>query len=171
MLKKKMETALNKQINAELYSAYLYLSMASWAESKGLDGVGNWFRIQYQEEQAHAMRLYDYVNERGSRVKLTAIDAPPTDWKSPLAVFKETLKHEQKVTGLINRLVDLARSESDHATDNMLQWFVAEQVEEEATADSILCRIELVGEKGEGLFMIDRELAARVFTPPAEQEG
>ncbi len=170
MLSKKMETAINKQINAEIYSAYLYLSMASWIESTGLDGFGNWFKIQAQEELAHAMKFYHYVNERGGRVKMAAIDAPPTNWKSPLAVFDETYKHEQKVTGLINKLVDLARTESDHASDNMLQWFVAEQVEEESTADGIRQKVKLVGEKGHGIFMIDRELAARVFTPPA-QEG
>jgi ferritin len=170
MLGKKMETAINKQINAEIYSAYLYLSMAAWSESIGLDGFGNWFKVQAQEEMAHAMRFYHYVNERGGRVKLAAIDAPPADWKSPLVVFSETYKHEQKVTGLINKLVDLARKESDHASENMLQWFVAEQVEEEATADTMVQRIKLVGEKGEGLFMVDRELATRVFTPPA-QEG
>ncbi len=170
MLSKKMETALNKQINGEFYSAYLYLSMASYVESIGLDGFGNWFKVQAQEESSHAMKFYSYVNERGGRVKLAAIDAPPTSWKSALATFEETYKHEQKVTGLINKLVDLARKESDHATDNMLRWFVAEQVEEEATADSMRQKVKLVGEKGNGIYMLDRELASRVFTPPASSK-
>ncbi|MBM3307765.1 MAG: ferritin [Candidatus Eisenbacteria bacterium] len=167
MLSKKMQGALNKQINAETYSAYLYLSMAAHAKSLGLDGFENWFRAQVQEELVHAMKFFDYVNERGGRVTLTAIDAPPAAWKSPLAVFEATLKHEQHVTSLINKLVDLAVAESDHATANMLQWFVAEQVEEEATADGIRQKLALVGDRGNALYMIDRELATRVFTPPA----
>jgi ferritin len=167
MLNKKVETALNKQINAELYSSYLYLAMAAYTESLGLDGFGNWFKIQAQEELYHAMKFYGYVYERGGRVKMAAIDAPPTGWKSPLSAFEETYKHETKVTGLINKLVDLARREKDHATENMLQWFVAEQVEEEATAEGIVQKLKLVGDKGQGVYMIDREFASRVFTPPA----
>ncbi|MBD3348812.1 MAG: ferritin [Candidatus Eisenbacteria bacterium] len=170
MLGKKMEKALNEQINAELYSAYLYLSMATWVEDEGLDGFGNWFKVQAQEEVSHAMRLYDYVYERGGRVRMTQIEAPKTDWKSPEAAFEDTLEHEQKVTALINDLVSLARKESDYATENMLQWFVAEQVEEEDTAGKLLQRVKLVGSKGHGLYMMDRELAARVFTPPAAEE-
>lgn len=169
MLSKKMEKALNEQINAELYSSYLYLSMAAWSESEGLGGVGNWFKIQAQEELTHAMRFYGYVFGRGGRVKMKAIDAPKIEWKSVLSVFEDTLKHEQKVTGLINGLVKLARGECDYATENVLQWFVAEQVEEEETADRIRQRVELVGEEGQALYMLDRELAARVFTPPTEE--
>jgi ferritin len=169
MLSKKMESALNKQINAEIYSAYLYLSMAAWSDAQGLDGFANWFKIQYQEEFAHAMKIYEYVYERGGAVTMMPIDGPPTSWKSPLDLFDATCKHEAKVTGLINKLVDLARKESDYATENMLQWFVAEQVEEEDTAGKIRSRIELVGSKGQGLYMIDRELDARVFTPPAAE--
>lgn len=169
MLSKRMETALNKQINAEIYSAYLYLSMGAWADAQGLDGFANWFKIQYQEEFAHAMRIYDFVYERGGAVTMGQIDAPPTKWKSPLDLFDATAKHEAKVTGLINKLVDLARKESDHATENMLQWFVAEQVEEEDTADKIRSKIKLVGDKGHGIYMIDRELASRVFTPPVTE--
>jgi ferritin len=167
MLSKKMLAALNKQINAETYSAYLYMSIAAYAKSLGLNGFENWFRVQVQEELAHAMKFYDYVNERGGRVTLTAIDAPPSSWKSPLAAFEATLKHEQLVTSLINKLVDLAVAESDHATTNVLQWFVAEQVEEEASADAIRQKLVLVGARGDALYMIDKELAARVFTPPA----
>jgi ferritin len=169
MLSKKMEKALNEQINAELYSSYLYLSMASWTESEGLDGFANWYKIQAQEEHAHAMRFYSYVYERGGRVRMGSIEAPKTEWKSALATFEDTLEHEQKVTGLINDLVTLAREENDYATENMLQWFVAEQVEEEDTADKLRQKVELVGGKGHGLYMLDRELAARVFTPPADE--
>lgn len=171
MLSDKMGKALNKQINAEIYSAYLYLAMAAWSEAQGMDGFGNWFKIQAQEELAHAMRFYSYVYERGGRVTMSAIDAPQNEWKSPLALFEATLEHEQKVTGLINDLVDLARSESDHATENMLQWFVAEQVEEEGTADRIRQKVAMVGAEGQGLYMLDAELAARVFTPPTDEEG
>ncbi|MBD3367500.1 MAG: ferritin [Candidatus Eisenbacteria bacterium] len=170
MLKKKVEKALNEQLNAEMYSAYLYLSMASYFDDEGLDGFANWMRIQFQEEQAHALKIYDFVNERGGRVRLKPIDGPDTDWKSPQDVFEQTLKHEQLVTSLINKLVDLARAESDHATDNFLQWFVAEQVEEEATAESILSKVKRVGDKGNGIYMLDKELGSRVFTPPAEEE-
>lgn len=171
MLSERIGKALDMQINAELYSAYLYLSMAAWSQAQGLDGFGNWFTIQAREELAHAMRFYGYVYERGGRVTMSVIAAPPTDWDSPLALFEETLKHERKVTGLINGLVDLARAESDHATENMLQWFVAEQVEEEGTADKIRQKVALVGTEGQGLYMVDAELAARVFTPPANEEG
>jgi ferritin len=167
MLSKKMGGAINKQINAELYSAYLYLSMAAYSESMGLQGFSNWFKVQAQEELVHAMRFFDYVCERGGRVTVGAIEAPPVEWKSPLAAFEETLAHEQKVTGLINKLVDLARAESDHATENALAWFVAEQVEEEGSADRIRQKIRLVGAQGEAIYLIDKELATRVFTPPA----
>ena len=167
MLSKKVLAALNKQINAEIYSSYLYLSMAAYTKSLGLDGFENWFKVQAQEELVHAMKFFDYVNERGGRVTLAAIDGPPVSWKSPRGVLEATLKHEQHVTALINALVDLALSESDHATSNTLQWFVAEQVEEEASADAIRQKLALVGDKGNALYMIDRELATRVFTPPA----
>jgi ferritin len=170
MLDKKMEKAINKQINAELYSSYLYLSMAAYCESKGLPGFANWFRVQTQEELVHAMKLFDYVNERSGRVTLDAIEAPPSQWKSPLDVFTATLKHEQKVTALIGGLVDLARKIPDHPTESILQWFVTEQVEEESSAEKIRAKVELVGDKGHGIYMIDRELATRVFTPPAAGE-
>ena len=166
MLNKKMLAALNRQINAEIYSSYLYLSMAAYAKSLGLGGFENWFRVQAQEELVHAMKFFDYVNERAGRVTLTAIDAPPATWKSPLSAFEATLKHEQHVSDLINKLVDLALAESDHATANMLQWFVAEQVEEEASADAIRQKLALVGARGDALFIMDKELATRVFTPP-----
>jgi ferritin len=167
MLKPEMEQALDEQINAELYSAYLYLSMSAHFQSINLMGAANWFRVQAQEELTHAMKFHDYILERGARVTLTAIDGPPTSWDSPLAAFEAALEHEQLVTALINALVDRALKESDHATNNMLQWFVAEQVEEEASVDEVVQKLKLVGGDGGGLFMIDQELAGRVFTPPA----
>lgn len=166
MIKEKIKDAINKQINAEMYSAYLYLSMSTYFESINLKGFASWMKAQTQEEMVHAMKFYDYVNERGGKVLLTAIDAPPTQWDSTLAVFEYTYKHEQKVTGLINDLVDLAISEKDHATNNFLQWFVAEQVEEESSADEVVQKLKIAGDQGGGLFMLDRELGQRVFTPP-----
>lgn len=170
MLDAKMEKALNDQIVAEMYSAYLYLSMAAYLDGEGLGGFAKWMRAQFQEEQAHALKMFNYVGERGGRVRLGAIEAPPSEWDSPLDVFETTLAHEQMVTGLINKLVDLALELSDHATDNFLRWFVTEQVEEEDSADSIRQQLKLVGSNGQGLLMLDRELSARVFTPPADSE-
>ena len=170
MLKKNIEQAINKQINAELWSGYLYLSMSTYFHSINLDGFATWMRVQAQEELAHAMRFYDHVVERGGRVKLTSIEAVPTEWKSPLHAFEETYAHEQKVTGLINNIMKQAVEEKDYATMNMLQWFIDEQVEEEASADEILQKLKLIGNEGSGLFMIDRELAQRVFTPPSSKE-
>lgn len=163
MLTEKMLKELNKQINAELYSAYIYLSMSAYFQSTNLGGFANWMRVQATEELTHAMKIYDYVNERGSRVVLQPIEQPPSEWKSPLAVFEEAYKHEQKVTGMINDLTNLAISEKDHATEIFLQWFVSEQVEEEASADEIVQKLKLVGDVGGGIFMIDRELAKRTF--------
>ena len=170
MIKEKIKDAINKQINAEMYSAYLYLSMSAYFESINLKGFANWMKAQVQEEMVHAMKFYDYINERGGRVLLTAIDAPPTQWDSSLAVFEYTYKHEQRVTGLINGLVDLAISEKDHATNNFLQWFVAEQVEEESSADAVVQKLKIAGDRSGGLFMLDRELGQRVFTPPAAEK-
>lgn len=171
MIDAKMEKALNDQIVAEFYSAFLYLSMAAYFDGKGLSGFAQWMRTQFQEEQDHAFKMFNYVAERGGQVKLGVIEAPPAEWNSPLHVFEETLKHEQKVTGLINDLVDLALSISDHATDNFLRWFVTEQVEEEDTADSVRQQLELVGDNGQGLLMLDREMGARVFTPSTSDKG
>ncbi len=166
-MKEKMVSALNKQINAELYSAYLYLSMSAYFQSINLSGFANWMRCQALEEQVHAMKLYDFVNERGGRVNLTAIEEPPSYWDSPLAVFEAVYQHEQKVTGMINGLVDLAIAEKDHATNSFLQWFVTEQVEEESSADGIVQKLKLIADAPGGLFMIDNELAQRAFTMPA----
>ena len=164
MIKAKVEKAINKQINAELWSSYLYLSMSSYFESINLSGFANWMIMQAQEEVNHAMRLYNHVIERGGRVLLEEIDKVPTEWKSPLHVFEETYKHEQKVTSLIEDLVDVAEQEKDRASLNMLQWFIDEQVEEEASADEILQKLKLIGDQGSGLFMLDNELGQRVYT-------
>ncbi|MCP4612571.1 MAG: ferritin [Planctomycetes bacterium] len=169
MISKKMEEALNEQVNAELYSSYLYLSMESFFKSQNLNGFANWMRIQTQEEVMHATKMYDFINERGGRALLKAIEGPPTEWESTLAVFKAVYEHEQKVTGLVNNLVDLAITEKDHATNSFLQWFVNEQVEEEASADEIVQQLKMVEKAPGGIFMFDRELGQRVFTPPATE--
>ena len=170
MISKKMEEALNGQVNAELYSAYLYLSMQACFESMNLAGFANWMHIQALEETTHAMKIYDFVNERGGRVTLKAIDQPPTEWKSALDLFEATLKHEQKVTGLINALVDLSIEEKDHATNSFLQWFVTEQVEEEKNAEAIVAKLRLIEGSPQALYMLDREMAQRVFAPPPAAE-
>lgn len=167
MLSKKMQDALNDQINAELYSAYLYLSMAAHFEAANLKGLANWMRVQNQEETFHGMKFFDYVLSRQGRVELKAIAAPPTKWKSPLAVFEAVYEHELKVTGLINKLATLAQRENDHATGVLLHWFINEQVEEEANADAIVQKLKLIGDNSSGLFLLDQELAQRVYTPPA----
>ena len=161
MLSEKMENALNGQLNAEMYSAYLYLSMNAYFKSINLDGFANWMYYQAQEELTHAMKFYDFIISRGGRVKLAQIDAPPNSWDSPLAIFEATLEHEQKVTGLINDLVELALAEHDHASNIFLQWFVSEQVEEEESVGGVLEQLKLMGEAKGGLFMMDRELAKR----------
>ena len=170
MISKTMEKALNEQINAEMYSAYLYLSMESYFRSLNLSGFANWMRVQMQEETAHAMKIYGYVDARGGRIVLKSIAEPQAEWKSPLAVFEATYKHEQKVTGLINDLVNLAIKEKDHATSAFLQWFVSEQVEEEASADKIVQQMRMIGDAPGGLFMLDRELGQRVFKSPTAGE-
>jgi ferritin len=169
MLSKKMEKAINVQINAEMYSAYLYLSMATYFESKSLGGFSNWMRQQAQEEMFHAMKMFDYVCERGGRVVLDAIDKPPSKWTSPLDAIENVLSHEQKVTGLINDLVNVAQKEKDHATNIFLQWFVSEQVEEEDTANGLVDKLIMIGKDANGLFMLDTELGQRVFTLPAKE--
>lgn len=171
MLTEKMQDALNQQVNAELYSAYLYLAMEAYFKSINLPGFANWMRVQTQEELLHAMKIYDFINQRNGRVTLKAIAQPQTEWKSPLAVFEAAYKHEQKVTGLINDLVNLAVKEKDHATSTFLQWFVNEQVEEEASANGVVQKLKMTGKSPDGLFLIDRELALRVFTPPPQTQG
>ena len=170
MLSEKMEAALNDQINKEIYSANLYLSMSAYCTHIGLKGFANWFMVQYQEEMMHALKFYDFINDRGGQVKLMAIEQPPMEFKTPLDMFEKTLAHEQFVTKRINDLVDLAIAEKDHATNIFLQWYVTEQIEEEGNDNDILARLKLVGEDGNGLLMLDKELAMRVFTPPAASE-
>ncbi|KPK80908.1 MAG: ferritin [Phycisphaerae bacterium SM23_33] len=161
MLSKKMQDALNGQLNAEMYSAYLYLSMSAYLESINLPGFAAWMRVQASEEMKHAMKFYGHVNDRRGRVTLAAIQAPPAEWSSPLNVFEEVYKHEQKVTGLIHGLVKLAEAEGDRAAGAFLQWFVTEQVEEEASADVLVQKLKLVGDQAGPLFMLDHELGQR----------
>jgi ferritin len=161
MIGKKMLDALNEQINAELYSAYLYQAMAAQFEADNLRGFAHWMDVQAKEEQNHARKIYEFLVDRGGRVALKAIAAPPAEWKSPLQIFEESYSHEQKVTGLIHNLVDLARAEKDHAAEVFLAWFVTEQVEEEANASEIVERLRLLKDHAQGLFMLDAHLGKR----------
>ena len=167
MLHEKMQAALNEQVNAEQYSAFLYLSMAAKLAELGLPGGVNWMKAQFQEELVHAGMLFDYILERGGEAELKDIKGSAKEWPSALAIFEAALAHEQHVTSLINGLADLALELKDHATFQFLQWFIAEQVEEEASAQDVIDKIRLAGEHAGGLYQVDRELAARVFTPPA----
>ena len=163
MIKEKMLKAINDQINAEQYSALLYLSMSAWFQDKGLPGFANWMYIQYQEELTHANKFFNYVNERGGKVTIKAIEQMPTNWDGIIEVFEATQEHEQKVTSLIDNLVEVAVSEKDHATQSFLQWFVDEQVEEEANVQEILDTLKLIDGQGNGIFMLDREMRQRTF--------
>ncbi len=167
MLSKKMEQALNDQVKWELWSSYLYLSMASYFEDLGLVGFASWMKVQEQEEKFHATKFYNYTIERGGRIKLQTLEAPPNTWKTPLISFQETLKHEQGVTARINALMDLAIKEKDHATASYLKWFIDEQVEEEASVQDVINKLKLVEGNPSALYLLDKELATRVFTPPA----
>ena len=166
MLKQEVEKAFNDQMNAEMYSAYLYLSMAAQFEAQDLRGFAQWMKVQAQEEMAHAMKFYAHVNERGGRVLLGAIDAPPAEWATPLAAFQAALEHERKVTALIGKLVEVAREAGDEAAGVFLQWFVAEQVEEEASAGDVVEKLKLAKDSPNGLSMMDQRLGQRVFVPP-----
>ncbi|MBN1917255.1 MAG: ferritin [Verrucomicrobia bacterium] len=161
MLTKKMETAINRQINAELYSGYMYLAMSSYFETVNLPGFAAWMKAQAGEELEHAMKMFGYVGERRGTVTLDAIDKPPSKWASPLKAFEAALEHEEKVTGMINTLADLAAAENDHATGVFLQWFIKEQVEEEASADAIVQKLKLAKDASGALLMLDRELGKR----------
>ncbi len=158
MLSKKMEIALNKQINAEFWSAYLYLSMSAYFAADGKPGFAHWFKQQFEEEQEHAMKLFDYVIDRDGKVTLDPIKEVQHEWKSPLHAFEQTLAHEKVVTGFVNDLVKLAKEEEDYATENMLQWFVNEQVEEEATAQGYIDALKMIGDNGFGIYTLDKEL-------------
>ena len=161
MLSKTVQDAINDQIKNELYSAYLYLSMSAYCEAVNLPGFAHWMRVQCQEEEAHAMKFFGFVYDRGSRVVLQAIDQPPVDFESPLDLFQQTLHHEQKVTAMINRIYDLATKENDYATQTFLQWFITEQVEEERNASQILEQLKAIGDQPAALFMLDGYLGKR----------
>lgn len=161
MIGSKMEAALNAQIKEEMYSSYLYLAMAAYFNSIDLPGFSSWMRVQAKEEEAHAMKLFDFIQERGGRVVLVAMKEPTKEWASPLAAFEAALAHERHITGRIDKLVDLARAGKDHATEVFLQWFVKEQVEEEASADAIVRRLGMIGESKNGLLMMDHQLGKR----------
>lgn len=170
MISEKMAEALSRQINYELYSAYLYMSMAAYANDISLKGATNWFTIQVKEEMSHGKRMYDYIESQGAKPALYAIEQPPADFESILKAFEQTLAHEKMVTGRINDLANLALEEKDHATHIFLQWFITEQVEEEETAKEIVDRLKLAGDTGPGLFMVDGELAARGMAASAGEE-
>ncbi len=167
-MKKNMVQALNKQINEELFSSYLYLAMSAQFEDMSLPGFAGWMRVQAQEEISHAIIFFNYINERGDRVELEEIKKPQKQWKTPLEMFEAAYKHECYISDCINKLMDLAIKERDYATQNMLQWFIEEQVEEEASADAILQKLKRIGDAQGMLFMLDRELGERSFEPPAE---
>lgn len=167
-LSKKMEAALNVQINAEFWSAYLYLSMSAHFGADGKPGFANWFKIQFQEETDHATKILSYVIERGGKVELKPVEKVQLSWKSPLDAFQDTLKHEMVVTDYINKLVALAKEENDYATESFLKWFVDEQVEEEATAEGYIDALNMIKDNGFGIYTMDKELFSRVYTPSAE---
>ena len=164
MVSKKLETAINNQINAELWSAYLYLSMSAHFSNKGLPGFANWFMVQFHEEQDHALKFMNYLIAKGNKVELQPIKEVDTSWETVISAFEVTLNHERVVTALINDLVSIARSENDYATENMLQWYVNEQVEEEESAQTMIDALKLIGESGLGIYTMDKELAQRKYT-------
>lgn len=166
MLSKKMYDALNKQMNHETYSAYLYLSMSSYAGYIGLKGAANWFMVQHLEETVHAMKFFNFINSRGEHANLGAIAGPPTEFKNLLDMMEKTLTHEQFITSSINELTDLALTEKDHATHIFLQWYVTEQIEEEENDRDLIGKLKLIGDNGQGILMLDAEMATRVFVPP-----
>jgi ferritin len=168
MLSKTMEDSLNEQINREMYSAYLYMSMSAYATHEGLKGFANWFMVQYHEEMLHAMKLYEFVLHRGGSVTLKAIAQPAATFASPLDMFEKTLDHEHFITASINERMDLAIAERDHATQIFLQWYVTEQVEEEGNDQEIIAQLKLIGANTQGLMLLDKDLAARITTVPTE---
>ncbi len=170
MISEGLAAAMSKQVVAEFYSSYLYLSMSAWFDSRGLSGFANWMKTQAQEELTHGGKIFNYIGERDAEVELGSIEAPPAKWDSPLAAFKAAYQHEQKVTGMINDLVAMARDERDFASESFLQWFVNEQVEEESTAKGIVDQLTIAGDHPQALLMLDRELGQRVFAMPAAAE-
>lgn len=168
MLTKKMEAALNEQINREMYSAYLYMSMSADSTFKGLKGFANWFMVQYHEEMLHAMKMFEYITRHGGKVTLNAIVQPPLVFESAMDMFQQTLKHEQFVTQCIYDLSNLAVSEKDHATQTFLQWYVTEQVEEEENDNDVIAQLKLIGSDTAGLFMLDKDMGTRMLTVPSD---
>lgn len=168
MINKKIEAAINNQINAEMFSAYLYKAMSAYFSDINLTGMAAWMNLQAQEEMTHALKFYDYIIERGGRVKLMAIEEPAFEWSSPIDAFKASYEHEQYITSRINELADLAIKEKDHATGIMLQWFVTEQVEEEANVSEIVSKMEMIADSKNGLYMLDKELGGRGAAPSEE---
>jgi len=162
MINKAMQDAMNEQINKEMFSSYLYLSMAAYFEDKNLPGFANWMRVQADEEREHAMKFYDFILERGGRVQLKAIEAPKTDWDSNLEVAEEVAAHEAKVTASINDLYELALKEKDYPAQVILQWFITEQVEDESSAAQIVADLKLIEERGTAVLMLDKQLGKRV---------
>lgn len=167
MLSTKLHDAINAQVNAELWSAYLYLSMSLDAEAKGYKGVANWFYIQFQEEQAHARIFMNYLNSRDAKVELLPIEAVPSTWESVLEMYKHTLEHEKKVTSMIQNLVAIAKDDKDYASENRLIWFIDEQIEEEESARDMIFNLEAVEGNKYGMYMLDKELASRVYNVPS----
>lgn len=168
MISDKMTQAFNEQINREMYSATLYMSMSAHCNHVGLKGFGNWFMVQYHEEMLHAMKIFEYIQRQGAEVKLAAIQAPPTDFESPMDMFAQTLAHEQFITRSINDLRELAIAEKDHASQIFLDWYVTEQVEEEENDNDIIVQLKLIGDNPQGLMMLDRELSGRMTTVPTD---
>ncbi|MEN7972494.1 MAG: ferritin [Verrucomicrobiota bacterium] len=166
MISEKMQEALNEQVNKEFYSAYLYLAMSAYCNSCGLPGFAHWMRLQYEEESLHVTKMYDYILDQGGQIHLKTIEEPPKEYGSPLDVFEKTLEHEQYVTGLIHKLMDLAVEEKDYATQTFLQWYVTEQVEEESNVNDIVSPLRMVGDDKGGLMMIDQQLAKRMAPAP-----
>lgn len=162
MLNKNVQDAINEQIKNELFSAYIYLAMSAYFEDQNLSGMARWMRMQSNEEMEHAMKFFDYIYDRGGRVTLKAIDQPPFEWKSPLAAFEQAYEHEQKVSGMINAIYELAIKENDYPTQVMLHWFIDEQVEEEKNASGIVEQLKLVGDHTGPLLMLDHQLGQRV---------
>lgn len=168
MISKKMEGALNEQINRELFSAYLYLSMSSYAEINGLKGIATWFKVQYHEEMVHAMKFFEYINRQGGAVHLKAIQEPQMNFESPLAIYTAALEHERFITRSINELIEVAISEKDHASKAFLDWYITEQIEEEQNATEIVQTLKMIGENKAALFLYDKDLGARVVTVPTD---
>ena len=166
-IKKEMQDAINDQINAEMYSAYLYLSMASWFDDEDLPGFSNWMRCQYMEESMHAMKFFNYLNERGGRAELKAIEGPAVSWESYVEAFKAVVEHEEYISMRINKLVTLSRKLEDYATESFLMWYVDEQVEEEDVANQILVKLKRLKDDSNGLLRFDEEMAARALAPAA----